>query len=189
MTYVVGCDNAAVAMKNMIMELLKEKGIEVENAGCDTMEDKTNYPIIAKKVCEIIVESGYKKRGILVCGTGIGMTITANKFSGIRAALCHDIYSAERSVLSNDANVLCLGARVIGPELAKKIVNEWIMLEYKDGPSTPKIQDICEIERENMRLLKMGDLKFRHTPFDIKAYRPASVDAGRYAFILNRRPV
>ena len=75
--------------------------------------------------------------------------MTANEFRGIRAAVCHDIYSARRSILSNDGNVLCMGARVIGPELAKTIVEEWIGLEFVDGPSTPKVQAIIEIEREN----------------------------------------
>lgn len=79
------------------------------------------------------------------------MCMTANKCPGIRAAVCHDSYSAERSILSNNGNVLCMGARVIGPELAKKIVGEWITLEFQDGPSTPKVEDILRVERENMR--------------------------------------
>jgi ribose 5-phosphate isomerase B len=79
------------------------------------------------------------------------MCITANKFKGIRAAVCHDNFSAERSVLSNNANVLCMGERVIGHELAKKIVGEWISLEFKDGSFTPKVQEILDIESETMR--------------------------------------
>ena len=77
--------------------------------------------------------------------------LTANKFPGIRAAVGHDCFSAERSVLSNDANVLCFGQRVIGAELAKKILKEWIALKFQDGPSTPKVQAIASIERETMR--------------------------------------
>jgi ribose 5-phosphate isomerase B len=150
-TIVIGCDNAAVPMKEMLIDFLKDKGIIVENMGCDTSEDPTNYPTIAKRVCERIIESGYTKRGILVCGTGIGMAMTANKFKGIRAAVCHDNYSAERSVLSNNGNVLCMGERVIGHELAKKIVGEWITLEFKDGRSTPKVQEIVDIENENFK--------------------------------------
>ena len=102
-------------------------------------------------MCENIIRSGYAKRGVLVCGTGIGMCITANKFPGIRAAVGHDCFSAERSILSNNGNVLCFGARVIGPELAKKILREWITLEFQDGSSTPKVQAILDIERENMK--------------------------------------
>ncbi len=156
-TIVIGCDNAAVSMKNMIIDFLTNKGIAVENMGCDSIEDPTNYPSIAKRVCERIIESGYTKRGILVCGTGIGMCITANKFYGIRAAVCHENYSAERSILSNNCNVLCMGERVIGHELAKKVVGEWITLEFKDGRSTPKVQEIMSIERENLKQITDKD--------------------------------
>jgi ribose 5-phosphate isomerase B len=151
MTIVIGCDNAAVPMKNMLIKFLESKGIVVENVGCDSADDPTNYPTIAKRACEKIIESGYIKRGILVCGTGIGMCMTANKFKGIRAAVCHDNFSAERSILSNNGNVLCMGERVIGHELAKKIVGEWITLEFKDGSSTPKVNEIIAIEKENMK--------------------------------------
>ncbi len=150
-TVVIGCDNAAVALKNMLVEFLKSKGVTIEDVGCHTAEDPTVYPAIAKRVCENIIASDYTKRGILVCGTGIGMAMTANKFKGIRAAVCHDNYSVERSVLSNDGNVLCLGERVVGPELAKKIVNEWLTLNFVDGSSTPKVQAIKNIEMENFR--------------------------------------
>ena len=125
--------------------------MEVEDVGCYTSEDPINYPLVAKKVCDKVIESGYTKRGILICGTGIGMAMTANKFKGIRAAVCHDIFSTQRSILSNNGNVLCMGERVIGAELAKTLVSEWISLEFKDGPSTAKVQDIINIETENMK--------------------------------------
>lgn len=150
-TIVIGCDNAAVPMKEMLIKFLESKGVTVENIGCDSDDDPTYYPIIAQRVCETIINSNYTKRGILVCGTGIGMAMTANKFKGIRAAVCHDNFSAERSILSNDGNVLCLGERVIGHELAKKIVGEWINLEFKDGRSTPKVEAIKEIENMNFK--------------------------------------
>jgi ribose 5-phosphate isomerase B len=150
-TYVIGCDNAAVSMKETLIKFLESKGIPVENMGCNDAGDPTNYPAIAKRVCEKIIASNYEKRGILVCGTGIGMAMTANKFRGIRAAVCHDNFSAERSVLSNNANVLCMGERVIGHELAKKITGEWISLEFKDGSSTPKVQEITDIEKITMK--------------------------------------
>jgi ribose 5-phosphate isomerase B len=150
-TIVIGCDNAAVPMKTMLIKFLESKGVAVENKGCDSADDPTNYPTVAKKVCEAIIESGYTKRGILVCGTGIGMAMSANKFKGIRAACCHDNFSAERSILSNNANVLTMGERVIGHELAKKIVGEWITLEFKEGPSSPKVQEIIAIENANMK--------------------------------------
>ncbi len=148
-TIVIGCDNAAVDMKNKIIELLKAKDIKVEDIGVFGSDDSTYYPLVAKKVCEEIIKSGYKKDGILICGTGIGMAMTANKFKGIRAAVCHDNFSAERSRLSNDANVLCMGARVIGIELAKKITSEWISLDFVDGSSTPKVNAIKDIDAAN----------------------------------------
>lgn len=148
-TIIIGCDSAAVSMKEMLTEFLKTKGIKVEDVGCYTADDTVYYPMIAGKVCKSIIESGYKKRGILLCGTGIGMAVTANKFKGIRASVCHDIFSCERSVLSNNCNVLCMGERVIGQELAKKIAAEWITLEFRDGASTPKINAIMEIEKRN----------------------------------------
>ena len=151
MTIVIGCDNAAVDLKNTLADFLRKKEITVEDEGCMEATDPTVYPVIAKRVCENIINSGYTKRGILVCGTGIGMCMTANKFPGIRAAVGHDCYSAERSILSNNGNVICFGARVIGAELAKKILGEWITLEFKDGPSTPKVQAIIDIEREHIR--------------------------------------
>ncbi|MDR2517930.1 MAG: ribose 5-phosphate isomerase B [Spirochaetaceae bacterium] len=146
MTIVIGADNAALSLKEVLISFLKDKGFTVENMGADSPEDTTNYPSIARRVCEAVIQSGYTKRGILVCGTGIGMCISANKFRGIRAAVCHDSYSAERSILSNDANVLCMGERVIGHELAKKILREWVSLEFKDGPSAAKVQEIIAIE-------------------------------------------
>ena len=86
-TIVIGCDNAAVELKNTIMGLVEQLGYAVENVGCDSSDDPTNYPTIAKRVCERIIESGYEKNGILVCGTGIGMAMTANKFKGIQCSV------------------------------------------------------------------------------------------------------
>lgn len=146
--YVIGCDNAGYAMKLKIIDFLKAKGLHVEDVGCTGEDDGTFYPTIAQRLCDRIIESDYQDRGILICGTGIGMCMTANKCKGIRAAVCHDNFSAERSILSNNAHVLCMGARVIGPELAKKIVGEWIELEFKDSPSTAKIADIMRVEQE-----------------------------------------
>lgn len=150
-TIVIGCDNAAVGLKNVLIQHMKEKGITIEDVGCDGPEDNTYYPLIAKRVCEKIIESDYTKEGVLVCGTGIGMAMTANKFKGIRAAVCHDIYSAERAKLSNNANVMCMGERIMGYELAKKMLDEWLSLTFKDGSSTPKVQAIIDIEKENFK--------------------------------------
>lgn len=151
MTVVVGCDFAAVDLKDILVSCLRESGTDVEDEGCMDSRDPTPYPKVAERVCRNIIDSGYAKRGLLVCGTGVGMCICANKFPGIRAAVGHDAFSAERSVLSNDGNVLCFGSRVIGPELAKKILREWVSLRFEDGPSTPKVQAIADIERRTMR--------------------------------------
>ncbi len=151
MTIVIGCDDAAVAMKDTLKSYMENLGITVEDCGCYSDEEKTYYPVIAKRVCDVIRDSGYEKRGVLVCGTGIGMCITANKCPGIRAAVCHDIYSAERSVLSNNGNVICFGARVIGTELAKRILDRWLELKFSDSPSTPKVNEIIRIEQENFK--------------------------------------
>lgn len=148
---IIGCDNAAVELKKIIVEFLAKKGVPVEDFGCDSENDKTYYPTIAQRVCQKVIDSGYQARGILICGTGLGMCMTANKCKGIRAAVCHDSYSAERSILSNNGNVLCLGARVIGSELAKKIVGEWIELEFVDSPSTAKVADMIRVEEENFK--------------------------------------
>ncbi|HBU11691.1 MAG TPA: ribose 5-phosphate isomerase B [Clostridiales bacterium] len=148
---VIGCDNAAVAMKNTIREYVRSLGYNVEDVGCFSAEDDTYYPLVAKRACDIIKESGYKKEGILICGTGMGMAMTANKCPGIRASVCHDNFSAERAKLSNDANVLCLGERVVGMELAKKVTKEWLSLAFIDGSSTPKVEAMMKIEKENFK--------------------------------------
>ncbi len=147
----IGCDNAAVDLKNTIKKLIDSMGIEVEDVGVDSTSDMTEYPHVAEKVALKVIESGYKDNGVLICGTGIGMAISANKFKGIRAAVCHDNFSAERAKLSNDANVLCMGARVIGAELAKKITKEWLSLEFKDGSSTPKVNAIKKLDEKNFK--------------------------------------
>lgn len=146
---VIGCDNAAVALKQQVINYLKQQGVKYEDVGVGTAEDQEIYPIIAKKVSERIIESNFKKDGILLCGTGIGMAIAANKFPGIYAAVCHDVYSAERARLSNDTNIMTMGARVIGPELAKKILKEWLSLEFKPGSSSDKVAKIKEFEDLN----------------------------------------
>ena len=149
-TVIIGCDNAAVELKEAVKAYLDKNKSPYEDMGCDSPKDPTVYPEIARRVCERIMESGYQDRGILICGTGIGMAISANKFPGIRAAVCHDIFSTERSVLSNNCSVMCMGERVIGKELAIKMVEKWISLEFVDGSSTPKVNAIKEIERETM---------------------------------------
>lgn len=151
---VIGCDNAAVELKNIIIKLLEELGVRYEDVGVESPSEDTMYPLVAETVCKKIIDSNYEKEGILVCGTGIGMAIAANKFPGIYAAVCHDPFSAERARLSNDTNVMTMGARVIGSELAKKLVKEWLSLEFKPGNSTPKVEAIKTFEKDNFKRIK-----------------------------------
>ena len=146
---VMGSDDAALDMKNQLVKFLTDKGYEVEDVGIYSQDDDTVYPNVAGKACQLIVDSNFEKRGILICGTGIGMAMSANKCAGIRAAQTHDTFSAERAALSNDAHVITMGARVIGIELAKKIVMEWLANEFKDGPSTPKVHAIMDLEKKH----------------------------------------
>ena len=156
---VIGCDDAAVELKNICISYMQNVGINVEDMGVFGPEDDTLYPLVAEKVCRRIIDSGYTKEGVLICGTGIGMSMTANKFPGIFAAVCHDNFSAERARLSNDSNVLCFGARVIGPELAKKILGEWLNTSYVKGTrSEPKVDAIHAIDKENVSLGKGGKI-------------------------------
>lgn len=145
MKLAIGCDEAAFGLKETIKELLQSKGIEVEDFGTYTENEKVLYPDVAIKVAESI-QKGDNERGILVCGTGIGMAITANKVEGIRAAVCHDPYSTERSRKSNNAQVMCMGARVIAPELAKYLVELWLSCEFAGGGSQDKVDRICKYE-------------------------------------------
>ncbi|MCD8103682.1 MAG: ribose 5-phosphate isomerase B [Lachnospiraceae bacterium] len=120
----IGCDQAGYCLKEEIKNYLEEKGIEYKDCGTWS-EDAVDYPVYAKAVVHEIL-SGSADRGILICGTGIGMSMTANRYRGIRAALCGDCFSAEATRLHNDANVLCMGARVTGPGLAIKITETFL---------------------------------------------------------------
>ncbi len=144
MAIAIGCDEAAYELKEIIKAYLIERNEEVEDMG---VYDTTPvlYPDIALKVATAIAEGRFE-RGILLCGTGLGMAITANKVPGIRAATCHDVYSAERSRKSNNCQILTMGARVIGPELAKTVVDAWLRSEFQGGSSTPKVQRMIEID-------------------------------------------
>ncbi|MCD7884490.1 MAG: ribose 5-phosphate isomerase B [Lachnospiraceae bacterium] len=120
----IGCDQAGFVLKEEIKKYLEEKGVEYKDCGTWS-EDAVDYPVYAKAVVKEIL-SGNADRGILICGTGIGMSMTANRYKGIRAALCGDCFSAEATRLHNDANILCMGARVTGPGLAVKITETFL---------------------------------------------------------------
>ena len=142
----LGCDEAAYQLKETIKQHLQEAGHEVIDNGVGEGEVEL-YPDVAVRTCKKVTD-GTCDRGILVCGTGIGMAMTANKVPGIRAAVCHDPFSTERSILSNDANVMCMGARVIAPQLALYLLDIWMGLTFKNGPSTPKVERIMEYQKE-----------------------------------------
>ena len=145
MKIAIGCDEAAFALKQILVGEIARLGHEVVDFGVFD-ETPVLYPDIAVLVAEEVA-AGKCNRGILICGTGIGMAISANKVPGIRAAQAHDTYSAERAVKSNNAQILTMGARVIGSELAKSILRTFLDCSFVDGPSTAKIERIMEYER------------------------------------------
>jgi ribose 5-phosphate isomerase B len=140
----LGCDEAGLPLLDLIRKFLAEQNIPIQDFGVHT-SDPVDYPDVAERAAEAVA-AGDCDRAILVCGTGIGMSITANKVPGVRAALCHDTYSAERARKSNDAQVLTMGARVIGPELAKKIVEVWLASDFAGGNSTRKVEKMNAVD-------------------------------------------
>ncbi|WP_167957717.1 ribose 5-phosphate isomerase B [Anaerosporobacter faecicola] len=138
----LGCDHGGYELKKEVIKYLEEKQIPYKDFGCDST-DSVDYPVYAKKVANAIV-SGECEKGILICGTGIGISIAANKIKGIRAALCHDVFSAEATRLHNNANVLAMGGRVVGPGLAIKIVETFLETEFSNDER--HIRRITQIE-------------------------------------------
>ncbi|PIJ51575.1 ribose 5-phosphate isomerase B [Erwinia sp. OLTSP20] len=143
----IGADDAALELKNLIKAYLQEKNYSVADYSSDAQADNTMYPDVAFSVASAIKEGKFE-RAILICGTGIGMAIVANKVPGVRAAQCHDTYSAERARKSNNAQIITLGSRVIGPELAKTLVNSWLNAEFEGGGSTAKVNKIDQYEQQ-----------------------------------------
>jgi ribose 5-phosphate isomerase B len=153
----LGADDAGLGLLAILEEDLAAQGIAIEvvrpddpalaaHAAGNGPDDAVDYPDVAERVAGAI-RDGQADRAILICGTGIGMAIAANKVPGVRAALAHDVYSAERARKSNNAQILTLGARVIGPEAAKTVVHAWLASEFAGGASTRKVDKIDELER------------------------------------------
>ena len=142
-TIAIGCDDAGVQYRDLFKSQLEKDSrvSSVIDVGVNA-NDSTNYPSVAIAAAEL-VQDGKADRALLICGTGLGMAISANKVAGIRAVTAHDSYSVERSVLSNDAQVLCLGQRVIGQELAKRLVDEW--LDYAFDSTSKSAEKVSEI--------------------------------------------
>ncbi|RUM60269.1 MAG: ribose 5-phosphate isomerase B [Persephonella sp.] len=147
MKVAIGSDHAGFEYKEMIKKHLEEKGFEVLDMGTYSKE-RTDYPIYAEKVAKA-VSTGEADRGILICGTGIGMSITANKIKGVRAALCPNDFMAKMARKHNDANVLCLGQRVIGTDHALSIVDTFFMTDFEGGRHQNRLVLISEIESLN----------------------------------------
>lgn len=145
MKIAIGSDEAGYYLKETIIRHLETNGHEVKDFGCYD-ENPVLYPDVAVVVAESVAK-GEHDRAILLCGTGLGMAICANKVPGIRATVCHDPYSTERSIRSNDAQVMCMGARVVGVELAKYLVDIWLKCTFDGGGSAKKVERIMEYER------------------------------------------
>ena len=144
MKIALACDHGGYRLKEVIKSYLEELGIEYVDYGTYS-EESVDYPDFAYKAAKGIV-NGEVDRGIFICGTGIGISIAANKVRGIRAALCYNVYAAEMSRRHNDANVLCLGGRVLGEELAKRIVKAWLETPFEGGRHERRINKIHWIE-------------------------------------------
>jgi len=144
MKLAIGNDHVAVDMKNEIMAYLQSRGIEVINVGTDSRE-RFNYPVSGYKVAKMVA-AGEVDGGVLICGTGVGISLAANKVHGIRACVCSDPYTAKLSRQHNNTNIIAFGARVIGIETAKMIVDEWLSADYEGGRHQARIDMISEIE-------------------------------------------
>lgn len=140
----IGCDHAGLELKLEIISLLKDMGVDCADYGTNASQS-VDYPDFGEKVSEA-VSSGKIERGILICGTGIGMSIVANKFPGIRASLCNDLFTARMSRLHNDANILVMGGRIIGKDLAKEIVRVWFSTDFEAGRHANRLGKILRIE-------------------------------------------
>ena len=145
MKYFIGADHAGIDIKAYVKELFEKKGHEVIDLG-PTTKDRVDYPDYAAKVCKSILENEGSK-GILICGSGIGMSMAANKFDGIRAALCHNEYSAKMAREHNDANVICLGERVSGYGMVDAIIDSWDTSSFEGGRHEGRVEKINALSK------------------------------------------
>ena len=148
MKVVIDCDDAAVNLKKCLVDHLRSKGIEVIDLDFAGQNPGAMYPEIGYNLALKIKDKEFE-RGILICGTGLGMAMIANKVETVYAGVCHDVYSAERLRKSNDAQVLTMGERVIGVELAKTIVDAWLNSEFQGGGSTAKVEQMHQLEHKS----------------------------------------
>lgn len=150
MNIALACDHAGFAYKEILIPGLRNEGHRVFDLGVFS-DEPVDYPDIAEKMAEAI-RKGRAQRGILICGSGVGVSVAANKFSGIRAGVCHDCYSARQGVEHDDINVLCMGSRVIGIELAREILNAFIQARFEEKERyRRRVEKVRRIERKNMK--------------------------------------
>jgi ribose 5-phosphate isomerase B len=143
----VGCDHAGYHLKTEIFNLLQELHLQVEDVGCHSPDLSVHYPYYGKKVVDAVLSRPHG-RGILICGTGLGMSVVANRFPGIRAALCHDAYTAEMSRRHNDANLLVLGGRLLDPAKAREIVRLWLTTPFEGGRHQERLDLLEQLAQE-----------------------------------------
>lgn len=144
MKVAIGNDHTAVELKNIIKEFVESKGYEVEDLGTNSLES-CDYPVYGEKVGRAVA-SGQADLGIVICGTGVGISLAANKVKGVRACVCSEPYTAKLSRMHNDSNVLAFGARVVGSELAKMITEEWLDASFEGGRHQKRVDMLMEIE-------------------------------------------
>lgn len=144
----IGCDHTAVEFKKELISWMKENGYAVTDCGSRATDSADDYPDTAAQVCEEVT-SGRSDRAVLICGTGIGMSMAANKVPGVRAAVCENCYCSKFTRLHNDANVLCLGARVTGVELAKMILEFFLTTEFEGGRHQRRVEKINALDKRS----------------------------------------
>lgn len=149
MKIAIGCDHVGIELKDRLMQHLKEKGIVCQDFGTYNT-DRTDYPLYGEAVANAVA-SGECDRGLLICGTGVGISIAANKVPGIRAVVCSEPYSALLSRQHNDSNILAMGARVVGGDLALMILDAWLSGEYEGGRHQKRVDLISQIERKHCK--------------------------------------
>lgn len=147
MRVIIGSDHAGFQLKEQLKPLLANWGHEVEDVGCHSV-DSCDYPDIAETAALATLAGGGERLGVLICGTGVGMAIAANKTSGIRAAACSEPFSARMARRHNDANMICLGARVVGPGLAEEVVKAFLEARFEGGRHRLRVDKIAKLDRQ-----------------------------------------
>ncbi len=144
MKIAIGCDHGGFVLKDSVIDYLNKQGLEVVDCGTYS-EDSVDYPIFGEKVARLVAK-GECEKGIVICGTGIGISIAANKVKGIRCALCHDEYTAKMTAMHNNSNILAMGGRVVKPEMAVKIVKTWLDTPFEGGRHINRVNMFTDIE-------------------------------------------